>query len=115
MLMPRRVLTRIGVFDEQFFMYGEDLDLCLRCSRAGYKVIYDGRHSIVHLKGASSSKSSAVMSDAVFTSTKLFYLKHFNVRNSRLTKLKYDLLFWVWSRVNRLRAQMSGHAKAQPV
>lgn len=115
MLMPRRVLTRIGLFDEQFFMYGEDLDLCLRCTRAGYKVIYDGRESIIHLKGQSSSKSASVMSEAVFTSTKIFYLKHFNVGNSALVKLKFDLLFALWARVNRLRARLSGHRRAQPV
>lgn len=115
MLIPRRVLIRIGVFDEQFFMYAEDLDLCLRCTRAGYKVVYDGRHSIVHLKGQSSSKAATAMSEMVFVSTKLFFLKHFNVRNSRFTKFRFDLLFWIWAQVNNLRAQVMGHRKARPI
>jgi GT2 family glycosyltransferase len=40
MMITRRVLDRVGPLDEQFFMYGEDLDFCYRCQLAGYRVVY---------------------------------------------------------------------------
>ena len=66
MMMPRRVLDQVGVFDEQFFMYGEDLDLCLRCELAGFQVVYDGRHTVIHYKGRSSAKNYQVWVGAAF-------------------------------------------------
>ena len=115
MLTSRRVLSRIGLFDERFFMYGEDLDLCLRCTQAGYQVVYDGSHSILHLKGQSSRQNSHALSECVFASTRDFYLKHFNIRNSPLTRARYAFLFWLWSRVNRFRTQRANHKEARPL
>jgi GT2 family glycosyltransferase len=108
-------LLRFGVFDEQFFMYGDDLDLCYRCQRAGYKVIYDGRVKLIHLKGMSSSKESDKMARAVFTSTKQFYLKHFNPHNSLWVKWKYGLLFGLWERFALFKAKIKGHKRARPL
>lgn len=115
MMISRRVLTRIGLFDEQFFMYGDDLDLCLRCSLEGFKVVYDGRHSIIHLKGRSSSKEYRTMSKAIFTGTKQFYLKHFNRHNSRAIRWKYEVLFWLWSTFASFIAAVKRHKSARPV
>ncbi|HAO79936.1 MAG TPA: glycosyl transferase family 2 [Verrucomicrobia subdivision 3 bacterium] len=115
MLCPRLALLRFGVFDEQFFMYGDDLDLCYRCQRAGYKVIYDGRVKMVHLKGTSSAKESDKMARAVFSSTKQFYLKHFNPHDSAWVKWKYGLLFGLWERFAILKAKLKGHKRARPL
>lgn len=115
MMCPRRVLTRIGLFDEQFFLYGEDLDLCYRCQQAGYKIIYDGRVHITHFKGISSSKESVNMTKAVFKGTKQFYHKHFNPTKSKLVQLQYDLLFKAWEMLALFKAKIKGHQKAQPL
>ncbi|WP_310962232.1 glycosyltransferase family 2 protein [Nocardioides terrisoli] len=56
MIMRRKDLTSVGLFDERYWMYGEDLDLCRRFRRNGLKVAYDGRVTAVHLKGASSGQ-----------------------------------------------------------
>jgi len=114
MMMRRSLFIRLGGFDERFFMYGEDLDLCLRCSQAGLTVIYDGRHSVIHLKGCSSRKVHRAMSKALFTGTKQFYLKHFNPRNSRLTRWKYGILFGLWRTMAALLAAVSGQKVARP-
>jgi GT2 family glycosyltransferase len=50
MLMPRLFFEELGGFDETFFMYGEDVDLCFRVKEAGKKVIYFADASITHLK-----------------------------------------------------------------
>ena len=115
MMCPRRSLLRFGVFDEQLFMYGDDLDLCYRCWKSGYRVIYDGRVEMIHLKGMSSSKESETMAPKVFSSTKQFYLKHFNPHNSRLVKWKYDLFFGAWKLLAMFKARLKGYKKARPL
>ena len=59
-LMTRRaVMDKIGLLDERFFMYGEDLDWCWRSVRAGYQNYYVPDTSIVHYHGGSSKKAFA--------------------------------------------------------
>lgn len=115
MLCPRRALLRFGVFDEQFFMYGDDLDFCYRAAKAGYRVVYDGRVQMIHLKGMSSSKEAEKMAKAVFSATKQFYLKHFNPHGSALVRAKYGLMFWAWETLAGLKARLKGYRKARPL
>jgi GT2 family glycosyltransferase len=115
MMLSRKNLVRIGLFDEGFFMYGDDLDLCFRCAQAGLRVVYEGRQSIIHLKGQSSTKVYRTMSREVFRGTKQFYLKHFNPRQSVLIKWKYDFLFGCWERAAGLIGRLKGHKMAQPL
>lgn len=115
MMMRSSLFRRIGAFDERFFMYGEDLDLCLRCSKEGFKVVYDGRYSVIHLKGSSSRKVYQTMSKALFTGTKQFYLKHFNPRNSLIVRWKYDALFWLWGKFSSTIGAIKGHKAARPL
>ncbi|MCL2219238.1 MAG: glycosyltransferase [Chitinispirillia bacterium] len=56
MFMKRELFNEIGGFDKRFFMYGEDIDLCYRISKAGREVWYCPEIKIVHRKGKSSSK-----------------------------------------------------------
>ncbi len=60
MLMPKEVFRESGGFDENIFMHGEDIDLCLRIKALKKRVVYFGAASMVHLKGRSSlyTKSS---------------------------------------------------------
>src|SRR5262249_37908917 len=53
-LWRRAALASVGLLDEQFFGYHEDVDWCLRARRAGYRVVYAGTAAIIH-KGGSSS------------------------------------------------------------
>ena len=54
MMIRRNVLEQVGYFDEQFFMYGEDIDLSYRIKKAGFQNYYLGEISINHLKGKST-------------------------------------------------------------
>lgn len=108
-------LLRVGVFDEQFFMYGDDLDLNFRFQQAGYRVVYDGRVQIIHIKGVSSSKEADKMARAVFSATQQFYLKHFNPHGSALVRFKYALLFGAWATLASVKAKLKGHKKARPL
>ncbi|OGE32002.1 hypothetical protein A2631_02695 [Candidatus Daviesbacteria bacterium RIFCSPHIGHO2_01_FULL_44_29] len=54
MLTRADVLKKVGLFDEDYFLYAEDIDLCFRIKEAGFKVVYVPSVSIVHYKGVSS-------------------------------------------------------------
>ncbi len=51
MLLRREALEQSGVFDEGFFMYGEDLELCYRMIQSGYKIFYNSESVVYHYKG----------------------------------------------------------------
>jgi len=121
MLGRREVFEKVtepkpsGVFDEHFFMYGDDLDLCIRVSRAGYRIVYDGCVQITHLKGQSVAKDYERMSAAIFDANRDVYLKHFNPHNSRLIRWKYTAAFGLWKHVARLRARLRAYKRVRPV
>lgn len=58
MLVRTSAMREVGVFDERYWMYGEDLDWCTRFRKAGWRVVYDGRVTARHLKGASAGVRS---------------------------------------------------------
>ena len=66
MMIKRDAYEKVGGFDDQFFMYGEDLDLCYRVQKAGFKVYYVPDTQIIHYKGESTKRSN-------LDETKLFY------------------------------------------
>jgi GT2 family glycosyltransferase len=115
MMTRRAVLEKTGLFDEEFFMYGDDLDLCIRVARAGYRIVYDGRVQIVHLKGLSVAKDYDRMARAIFDANKQVFLKHFNPRGSRLVRWKYEIAFGLWKAVALVRARLHGHRRVRPL
>ncbi len=90
MMVRKSAMDKVGLFDEDFFFYGEDLDWCWRFGEKGYKIIYTPITKIIHYKGASSGmkKSSEDVTKATKESKKraryesvrameLFYKKHY--------------------------------------
>lgn len=77
MFVRHSVLDKIGYFDESFFMYGEDLDLCWRVKEAGYKVWYNPKVFITHFKGSSSRKIAFKALKWFYDSMWIFYKKHY--------------------------------------
>jgi N-acetylglucosaminyl-diphospho-decaprenol L-rhamnosyltransferase len=117
MLAPRAALESVApdgrVFDENFFMYGDDLDLCLRVTKSGWRIVYDGRVQITHLKGVSVAKDFDAMAPAIFDANRDVYLKHFGT--SAWARWKYRLAFGAWKRISLLRARRRGHRQVRPV
>ena len=77
MLMPRKVVDEVGLFDEDYFMYGEDIDLCYRIKAAGYKVVYYPKGHIIHYKGGSSKKRRTKVIYDFLEAMWIFYRKHY--------------------------------------
>lgn len=86
-LMRSEALAKVGLLDEHFFMYGEDLDLNLRIRQAGYRIVYFPRAVVKHLKGSSTRKEPERMIRAFYTSMKIFYRKHFAWQHTTLFNL----------------------------
>ena len=63
MLIKREVIDEVGVFDKDYFMYTEDVDLCYRIKKAGWKIVYLPRWNILHLGGASSTKEFPIIKE----------------------------------------------------
>ena len=103
------------VFDDSFFMYGDDLDLCIRVAKAGWRIVYDGSVSITHLKGVSVAKDYGAMSQAIFDANRDVYLKHFNPRRAQWVRWKYVLAFGAWKIVGRILAKVRGHRRVRPL
>lgn len=80
MLIRREALEKIGLLDEKFFMYGEDLDYAWRCKEAGYKVWYYPKTTVLHFKGESSKKVAFRALKWFHDAMWIFYQKHYSKR-----------------------------------
>lgn len=76
MFIRKEALDEVGLLDETFFMYGEDIDLCYRIKQAGWKIVYHGKSSITHLKGASSKKQKSKLIYEFYRAMYIYYKKH---------------------------------------
>jgi GT2 family glycosyltransferase len=77
MLVRSEALQEAGLFDERFFMYGEDLDLAFRIKACGWKVVYYPAVEVLHHKGASSRKQSERSIREFYRAMRIFYKKHY--------------------------------------
>ncbi|MGH7255100.1 MAG: glycosyltransferase family 2 protein [Nitrospirales bacterium] len=87
LMLPAPLLRKLGGLDERFFMYFEDVDLCLRVRAAGYKVFYLPDAGIIHLVGASSRDVADSLNLEWELSRVLFVEKHFALIHRTLMKL----------------------------
>ena len=81
------VLKKLGGFDERFFMYGEDIDLCYRTTKAGYRIDYVPTTSVIHFKGQSSRQNSRRYIKSFNEALYLFFEKHYSSKYSLFFRL----------------------------
>jgi N-acetylglucosaminyl-diphospho-decaprenol L-rhamnosyltransferase len=94
MLLRRECIDSVGGFDETFFMYYEEVDLCRRITDAGWEVHVDPRAVVMHVGGASTSQVQVIMTVRHFESTMRYYHRYYSGMR---------LVFWVSSlRLTRL-------------
>lgn len=77
LLIRREALDELGGFDEAFYMYCEDVDLCYRAHRAHWRVIYFPESVIYHIIGRASNKVPTRMTYMFHRSMYRFYRKHY--------------------------------------
>jgi hypothetical protein len=87
MLIRKKALDIAGLLDEDFFMYGEDIDLSYRIVKAGFKNYYFAGTTIIHYKGESTKKSSVNYVLVFYNAMLIFARKHFSKKNARIFSL----------------------------
>ena len=98
MFARREAVEQVGLLDEDYFMYAEDLDWCFRFWKSGWKIVYHPTATTVHLKGQSGNPKSSEMIRELFRSTKLFYRKNCfaDMGVIRRASILISLDVWKW-------------------
>ncbi len=94
MLMRKKVLDEVGLLDESFFMYGEDIDLSYRIIKAGYHNYYFPDTRIIHYKGESTKKGSLNYVFVFYNAMIIFARKHYSQKNARLFSLLINMAIY---------------------
>ncbi len=76
MFIPSAVLEKSGLFDEDYFMYGEDLDLCFKIRQQGYKNYYFSEVTTIHFKGESTRKTHLSYVNNFYGAMRIFVKKN---------------------------------------
>ena len=89
LMIKKEALEKVGLFDEGFFMYAEDLDLCLRLQQAGLKIGFNPKTKAIHLKGQSGRQQDTTETKRLSTyyfwqTQQLFYKKHYANKYPRM-------------------------------
>ena len=93
LMMPAELYKKLGGFDETFFMYGEDLDLCWKIKAAGYRVVYYAPVTCVHLKGKSGrSSGNPLVQYHFYNAMLIFYERYYDKQYPRWLT---GIIIWV--------------------
>ena len=95
MMMRKETLDKVGLLDEEFFMYGEDIDLSYRIILGGYKNYYFHDTSIIHYKGESTKKSSVNYVFVFYNAMIIFAKKHFSEKNAKTFSFLINLAIYL--------------------
>lgn len=98
MLVRGEVLRRVGLLDEDFFMYGEDLDWALRIKQAGWKILYNGQVVVHHYKRASSRQRNTQSLIAFYQAMLIFFRKHYAPRT--ILPVRWLVVAAIYARAN---------------
>jgi N-acetylglucosaminyl-diphospho-decaprenol L-rhamnosyltransferase len=83
MLVRVSAIEQVGLLDERFFMYGEDLDWAYRIKARGWRIFYEPAVRATHRKGATSARQSGRMIVEFYRAMYLFHRKHYASRSPR--------------------------------
>jgi hypothetical protein len=88
----KEILDKIGWFDEEYFLDGENIDLCWRIKAAGWKIIYYPKVSITHFKGAAKGKVNSEFKKKVSLGKRLKF------RMAGVNSMEIFYRKWLWER-----------------
>ena len=95
MLLRKAALDQVGLLDEDYFMYGEDIDLSYRLTRGGWKNYYFPGTRIIHYKGESTKRTSVNYVFVFYRAMVIFAQKHFAPGRAGLFSLLINAAIWL--------------------
>jgi GT2 family glycosyltransferase len=95
MLMRKTALDKVGLLDEEFFMYGEDVDLSWRIILGGWKNYYYPGTRIIHYKGESTKKGSLNYVFVFYNAMAIFARKHFSQKHAATYSAIIKMAIWM--------------------
>ena len=98
-LVKKEIFNASGGFDQDYFMYSEDTDLCLRLKRKGFKNYYFSDYEVKHFDGGIAKKNTALRLAQIWNSRRLYFLKNHSVCHSKTESLLYFIFM-----INRIIA-----------
>ena len=107
MLMKREVYNQVNGFDEDYFMYGEDIDLSYKIEQAGFDNYYFGETTVIHYKGESTLKDKTY-AKRFYGAMQIFYKKHFK------SNVFFDALVFFGIQSARLFSKKDNEEKFKP-
>jgi len=111
MLMRKSLLNQIGLLDEKYFMYGEDIDLSYRIRLAGAENWYFADSTIIHYKGESTKKDSVNYVRVFYQAMAIFARQYFSARNARIFAwlIQFGIFFRAGMALLRRLSKMAFH------
>ncbi|MGZ3951271.1 MAG: glycosyltransferase family 2 protein [Flavisolibacter sp.] len=94
MMVRKSLLEKVGGFDEDFFMYGEDVDLSYRIQEAGFKNYYLSETAIIHFKGESTRRGSLNYVKMFYNAMSVFVRKHYGRTRAGVFNFLIHLAIW---------------------
>jgi len=92
LFIPRKIFTKIGLFDSHYFMYLEDVDFCQKALRAGFQLVCQPKSVIWHLN-AGSSGSGSQLQDYFITRNRLYFARQYASLRAYFALLRQSLGF----------------------
>lgn len=96
LLVRKKILDEIGAFDEQFWIYAEEMDLCYRIKHHGWKIVFQPNAQIRHHEKQSSRQHNTVMFIQNYKSLYLFIMKHYSWFSFQMYRSRAVFLICVW-------------------
>lgn len=93
MLISREVLEKAGMFDERFFLYYEDGDLCMRVKNAGYKLYYAPKAVLQHVNASSSGGAGSSLQDYFITRNQMLFGMRYAPLKSKLALFRQSMRY----------------------
>ncbi len=97
LLLRKSVLDKIGSLDSSYFMYSEEVDLCVRIQKAGWRLYWAPASQVVHYGGQSTNQVAGEMFEHLYSSKVLFFRKHYGQLSAEM--YKFILLITILPRI----------------